>query len=171
MEIAGKSFPGAKDARGFEQQKEVRTWTTPILEKDVEWSGEVTAEIWLSSTAPDTDVIVRVSDVYPDGRSILLMDYPLRARYRDGWDRQVMLKAGEPALLKWHIGWTSQIFAKGHRIRVTIASTGAPLYEPNSQTGGPQTRDWLKDARAATNTVWHDRDHASRLVIPLMSRR
>jgi len=171
MEIAGKSFPGAKDARGFEQQKEVRTWTTPILEKDVEWSGEVTAEIWLSSTAPDTDVILRLSDVYPDGRSILLMDYPLRARYRDGWDRQVMLKAGEPAQLKWHIGWTSQIFAKGHRIRVTIASTGAPLYEPNSQTGGPQTRDWLKDARVATNTVWHDRDHASRLVIPLMSRR
>lgn len=168
MLIAGRAFPGAKDARGFEQQKEVRTWTTEALKEAAEWSGEVTAEIWLSSTAPDTDVILRVCDVYPDGRSILLMDYPLRARYRGGWDHQTRLKVGEPALLKWHIGWTSQIFAKGHRIRISLASTGAPLYEPNNQTGGPQTRDWLKDARAATNTIWHDRDHGSRLIVPLI---
>jgi putative CocE/NonD family hydrolase len=109
-----------------------------------------------------------VSDVYPDGRSILIMDYPMRARYREGWDKQTLLKAGEPARLNWHIGWTSQIFAKGHRIRVTIASTGAPLYEPNTQTGAAQTRDWQKEARAATNTIWHDAAHPSRIIMPLV---
>jgi hypothetical protein len=169
MVMPGRAFLGAKDARPFETQKEVRIWTTEPLAESVEWNGEVKAEIWLSSTAPDTDVLLRVSDVYPDERSMLIMDYPLRARYREGWDKQVLLTPGEPARLSWHIGWTSIVFAKGHRIRVSIASTGAPLYEPNNQTGGVQTRDWMKEARSATNTIWHDADHPSRIIVPIMS--
>ncbi|HEV7406356.1 MAG TPA: CocE/NonD family hydrolase [Chthoniobacteraceae bacterium] len=167
MSIPGTGFPGAKDARPFEQQSEVRTWTTAPLPEPQEWTGEVNAEIFAGSTAKDTDFILRVSDVYPDGRSMLLMDYPLRARYREGFEKQVLLTPGEPAKLAWHIGWTSIIFNKGHRIRVTIASTGAPLYEPNNQTGGPQTIDWMKDAVSATNTIWHDQAHPSRIVVPL----
>jgi len=168
MSIPGASFPGARDARPFEQQSEVRTWTTAALTEPMEWTGEVHAEIFASSTAKDTDFILRVSDVYPDGRSMLLMDYPLRARYREGFEKQVLLTPGEPAKLAWHIGWTSIIFNKGHKVRVTIASTGAPLYEPNNQTGGPQTIDWMKDAIPATNTIWHDQDHPSRIIVPLM---
>jgi predicted acyl esterase len=91
----------------------------------------------------------------------------LRARYREGFDKQVLLTPGEPAKLAWHIGWTSIIFNKGHRIRVTIASTGAPLYEPNNQTGGPQTVDWMKDAVLATNTIWHDATRPSCLIVPV----
>ena len=79
MSMPYTDFPGAKDARPFEQQSEVRTWTTDVLRNPVEWIGEVTAEVWVSSTAKDTDFILRVTDVYPDGRSILLMDYPQRA--------------------------------------------------------------------------------------------
>ncbi len=168
MSIPGTGFPGAKDARPFEQQSEVRTWTTEPLAQPMEWTGEVKAEIYASSTARDTDFLLRVTDVYPDGRSMLLMDYPLRARYREGFEKQVLLTPGEPARLAWHIGWTSIIFNKGHRVRVTIASTGAPLYEPNNQTGGPQTIDWMKDAVPATNTIWHDKTHPSRLIVPLM---
>jgi predicted acyl esterase len=168
MLLAGPGFPGAKDARPFEQQSEVRTWTTEPLNEPMEWTGEVKAEIFASSTAKDTDFILRVSDVYPDGRSMLLMDYPLRARYREGFDRQVLLTPGQAAKLAWHVGWTSIIFNKGHRIRVTIASTGAPLYEPNNQTGGPQTVDWMKTTVAAINTIWHDKIHPSRIIVPLM---
>lgn len=171
MSIPGTGFPGAKDARPFEQQKEVRTWTTAPLTEPQEWTGEVLAEIFASSTARDTDFILRVSDVYPDGRSMLLMDYPLRARYREGFEKQVLLTPGEPAKLAWHIGWTSIIFNQGHRIRVTIASTGAPLYEPNNQTGGAQTIDWMKEAVSATNTIWHDSTHPSRIVVPLIKPR
>ncbi|MBU6300329.1 MAG: CocE/NonD family hydrolase [Verrucomicrobia bacterium] len=167
MEIPGRGFPGAADARAFEAQKEVRTWTTEPLEEPMEWTGEVSADLWLTSTAPDTDLIVRVSDVYPDGRSLLLMDYPMRARYRKGWEQQSLLVPGEAARLRWHVGWTSMIFAPGHRIRVTVASSGAPLYEPNNQTGGPQTRDWLKESRTATHTIWHEAGRESRLVVPL----
>jgi predicted acyl esterase len=168
MSIPGTAFPGAKDARPFEQQSEVKTWTTEPLREPVEWTGEVTAELYVSSTAPDTDFIARVSDVYPDGRSMLLMDYPMRARYRGGFEKETLLQPGEVAKLTWHVGQTSLIFNKGHRIRVTVASTGAPLYEPNNQTGGPQTLDWMKDAVPATNTIWHDRAHPSRIIAPVI---
>ncbi|MFA6546250.1 MAG: CocE/NonD family hydrolase, partial [Limisphaerales bacterium] len=166
MSIPGTAFPGAKDARPYERQAEVRTFTTEPLAQPVEWTGLVKAELWVSSTARDTDFIVRVSDVYPDGRSMLLMDYPRRARYREGFDREKLLKPGEPARLAFDVGWTSIIFNKGHRIRVTIGSTGYPLYEPNPQTGGPQTIEFPADAQVATNTVHHTARLVSRLIAP-----
>ncbi|HSJ02092.1 MAG TPA: CocE/NonD family hydrolase, partial [Verrucomicrobium sp.] len=168
MSLPGASFPGARDAQAFEAQSEVRTWTTPPLAAPVEWTGEVKVELHISSTARDTDFIVRVSDVYPDGRSMLLMDYPMRARYRAGFQRQLLLTPGEIVPLSFHVGHTSIIFNQGHRIRVTVASTGAPLYEPNNQTGGPQTLDWMKKSVKAINTIWHDGAHASRLIVPQM---
>ncbi|MEN9576155.1 MAG: Cocaine esterase [Verrucomicrobiota bacterium] len=169
MSIPGAGFPGAKDARPFEVQPEVRTFTTEPLAEPTEWTGLVKVELWVSSTARDTDFLVRVSDVYPDGRSMLLMDYPRRARYREGFDHEKLLKPGEPALLAFDVGWTSIVFNRGHRIRVTVASTGAPLYEPNPQTGGPQTIEFPKDARVATNTVHHSRVLASRIIAPTPS--
>lgn len=118
----GLAFP-AKDARPFEQQADVRTFTTPPLTEPVEWTGRVRAELFVSSTARDTDFIVRVCDVYPDGRSILIVDYPWRARYREGFEREVLLESGKVHKLAFDVGWLSQVFNKGHRIRVTIAST------------------------------------------------
>jgi hypothetical protein len=156
MQIPGLSFPGARDARAFEKQSEVRTFTTPPLTEPVEWTGRVRAELQVSSTAKDTDFIVRVSDVYPDGRSILLVDYPIRARYREGFEKEVLLTPGEVATLAFDVGWVSQIFAAGHRIRVTVASSGAPLYEPNPQTGEPFTIIFPKDVVAAVNRIHPD---------------
>ena len=123
-EIPGTAFPGARDARAFEEQAEVRTFTTEPLSEPVEWTGEVHAELYVSSTAKDTDFIVRVSDVYPDGRSILIVDYIQRARYREGFEKEVFMEPGEVYKVAFHVGWLSQIFNRGHRIRVTVASTG-----------------------------------------------
>ena len=167
MEIPGTGFPGAKDARPFEKQAEVRTFTSEPLVAPVEWTGLVKVELFVSSTARDTDFLVRVSDVYPDGRSMLLMDYPRRARYREGFDHQQLLQPGEVAKLAFDVGWTSIIFNKGHRIRVTVASTGAPLYEANPQTGGPQTIEFPKDAVVATNTIHHNQKFATRIIAPV----
>lgn len=167
MEIPGTAFLGARDARAFEQQAEVRTFTTAPLESPVEWTGRVRAELFLESTARDTDVIVRVSDVYPDGRSILIVEYPWRARYREGLDREALLEPGEVHRIAFDVGWVSQIFNAGHRIRVTIASTGAPLYEPNPQTGEPLTIEFPEDAVTATNTLHHNLKHASRILAPV----
>jgi predicted acyl esterase len=98
---------------------------------------------------------------------MVLMDYPLRARYREGFDHQKLLTPGEPAKLKWHIGWTSIILNAGHRLRITVSSTGAPLYEPNNQTGGPQTLDWMKETKPGTHTILHEQAHASRVLLPV----
>lgn len=169
MSIPGRSFPGARDARPFEKQSEVRTFTTEPLAAPVEWTGRVHAELYVSSTARDTDFIVRVSDVYPDGRSILIVDYPWRARYREGFDKEVLMEPGTIYKVAFPVGWMSQVFNKGHRIRVTIASTGAPLYEPNPQNGKPLTIEFPDDAVKAENTIHHNRDHASRIIAPVFA--
>ena len=166
VEIAGRSFPGAKDARSVEEQKDVRTWTSLPLEAPLEVTGEVKAEVWIQTQVKDTDLILRVSDVYPDGRSMLLMDYPVRARYRDGFDHQKLLVPNEPALLSWHLGWTSIIINKGHRLRVTLTCTGAPLYEPNPQTGDKQSSGWLQSAQSAAHKILHNQTHPSRILLP-----
>jgi predicted acyl esterase len=167
MEIPGTAFPGAKDARPFEQQAEVRTFTTEPLLEPIEWTGRIRAQLFVSSTSRDTDFIVRVSDVYPDGRSILICDYPWRARYREGFDHEALLTPGKPVKLRFNVGWISQIFNTGHKIRVTIASAGAPLYEPNPQTGEPLTIEFPKNAEQAINTIHHSEDHPSWILAPL----
>lgn len=167
--IPGRAFPGARDARKFEKQRNLLTFTTDVLKKPVEWTGDVTAELSVSSSAKDTDFIVRVSDVYPDGRSILIIDMIRRARYRDGFEKEVLMKPGEVYRVKFRVGSLSQIFNRGHRIRVTVASNGAPFYEPNPNTGKPLTIDFPRDAVIATNTVHHNRCNASRIIAPLRS--
>ncbi|MBI5774786.1 MAG: CocE/NonD family hydrolase [Verrucomicrobia bacterium] len=169
MEIPFTAFPGATDARKFEAQKEVRTFTTAPLAAPVEWTGKLRAELFVSSTARDTDFIVRVSDVYPDGRSILIADYVRRARYREGFEREVLMTPGKIYRVAFDIGSLSQIFNAGHRIRITVASTGAPFYEPNPQTGEPLAIEFPVNAVLATNTVFHQRNQASRVIAPVIS--
>jgi len=168
-EIPGRAFPGAKDARPFEKQVEVRTFTSDILTEPVEWTGKVQVELHVSSTARDTDFIVRLSDVYPDGRSILLMDSVRRARYREGYEKEVLLEPGKVCKIAFDVGWTSQVFNRGHRIRITVASTGAPFYEPNPNTGEPLTVLPPSKTVVAKNTVHHNRQYASRVLAPVRS--
>ena len=165
------AFPGAKDAREFESHSEVRIFSTDVLTDPVEWTGKVQAELYVSSDAKDTDFIVRVSDVYPDGRSILIMDYIRRARYREGYEREVFMKPGEVYKVAFDIGWLSQIFNKGHRIRITVASTGAPFYEPNPNTGEPLTIDFPANAVTARNTLHVSQRNASRVLAPVIPVR
>jgi uncharacterized protein len=166
--IPGTGFPGARDARPFEEQAEVRTFTSPVLEEPVEWTGKVRTELFVSSTARDTDFIVRVSDVYPDGRSILIVDMIRRARYRDGFDVEHMMEAGHVYKVAFDVGWLSQNFNKGHRIRVTVASTGAPFYESNPNTGEVLTIEPPKLKTVARNTVFHSAEYQSRVIAPVV---
>lgn len=170
MSIPGTAFPGARDARPFERQAEVRTFTTEPLKEAVEWTGRVKAELKISCSTPDTDLLVRISDVYPDGRSILIVDYPIRVRYRDGFEKEVLMEPGNVYSVAWDIGWMSQVFNKGHRIRVTVSGTGSPLYEPNPQNGKPATIEFPKDAKPALITIHHGQDHASRILAPTVRK-
>lgn len=165
---APTGFPGAKDAQEYEKHPQVKTFTTDELTEAIEWTGKVSAELYVTSDAKDTDFIVRVSDVYPDGRSMLIIDYIRRARYRDGYDKEVFLEKGKVAKVAFDVGWLSQIFNKGHRIRVTVASTGAPFYEPNPNTGEPLTIEPPEHQAVARNTVETNKNHASRVMAPVV---
>ena len=161
------SFPGARDARNFETQPNVLTFTTAPLAEPVEWTGKVATELWVSSSAKDTDFIVRVSDVYPDGRSMLIVDSIRRARYRDGFEQEKLLTPGALHRIAFDLGWLSLVFNRGHRIRVTVASTGVPFYESNPNTGAPLTLEFPGDAIVARNTVFHHAGGASRIIAPV----
>lgn len=165
--IPGPAFPGAADARSFEAQAEVRSFTSDALSAPVEWTGLVQAELFLSSSAPDTDVIVRLSDVYPDGRSILILDMIRRVRYREGFDREVLMTSGKVYRVAFDVGWLSQVFARGHRIRVTVAGTGAPFYEPQPNTSDAATIETPDRRIVAENGLRHGRPFASRIIAPL----
>ena len=78
------------------------------------------------------------------------------------------VKPGEPAEIKFNVGWLSQIFNKGHRIRVTVASTGAPFFEPNANTGEPLSFDLPPNAVVANNTLHVSQRHASKIIAPVI---
>jgi len=165
--IAGRAFPGAKDAREFDNHPDVRTFTTEPLAAPVEWTGKVRAELFVSSTAPDSDFIVRVTDVYPDGRSILIIDGIRRARFRDSWEKETFMKPGEVYKVSFDVGYLSQVFNKGHRIRISVGSTGSPFYDPNPQTGEPFDYDAPVKAQVATQTLHLKGAQASRIIAPV----
>lgn len=165
--IPGRAFAGAKDAREYEKHPEVRTFTTDPLAGPVEWTGKVRAELWASSSAPDTDFIVRVSDVYPDGRSILLIDSIRRARYRDGFEQEKLMDPGQVYKIAFDLGWLSQVFNRGHRIRITVGSTGADFYEPNPNTGEAITLTPPAKTMVARNTIYLNGKYASRVIAPV----
>lgn len=166
--IPVRAFPGARDAREYEQHSEPQTFTTEPLAAPVEWTGSVRVELYVSSSVKDTDYIVRLTDVYPDGRSILIMDKIQRARFRDGWDREAFMEPGNVYKLAFDIHSLSQIFNKGHRIRVTVGSTGAEFYEPNPNTGGPMTIEPSDEMIIAENTIHHGGQQASRIIAPVV---
>src|SRR2546423_6290161 len=114
--VSGASYPGAMDQRAYEAHGDVVSFTTEPLTQPIEWTGLVTAKLWVSSTAKDTDFIVRVTDVYPDGRSILLMDHIRRARFREGFEKEKLMEPGKIYPIEFELGYISMIFNIGHRV-------------------------------------------------------
>jgi len=163
----GRSEPTARDGRAFEAHKDVRVFTSEPLTAPVEWTGDVAAEVWVSSSAKDTDVIVRVSDVYPDGRSILLVQSIRRVSYRNGFEKRELLEPGKPYKVTFNVGWLSQAFQPGHRIRVAVSSTMHDYYEPNPGTGENPTVDGPKTKVTARNQLYFGGARASRILAPL----
>ncbi|MCB1020185.1 MAG: CocE/NonD family hydrolase, partial [Acidobacteria bacterium] len=166
-ELKGNQPQSGLDQRKFESHAGVRTFTSEPLQAPVEWTGLVKAKLYVSSDAPDTDILVRLTDVYPDGRSILLSDMVRRMRFRNGFEKQEFLEPGEVYPVEIDITWLSHVFNKGHRIRVTVCSGGAPYWEVNPQTGEAITADLPKTMRTARNAVWHSGKHRSAIIAPI----
>ncbi len=156
---------GPMDQRAVGDRKDVLKYMTPVLDSPVEVTGQIEAEIWAESDAPDTDFMVKLIDVYPDGTERLVLDSAFRARFREGFDREVFMKKGEVYKFKIDLWCTSLVFNRGHRIAVHVTSSNDPRYDPNPNTGKPMRAD--SETRVATNAIHHDRKHPSRILLPV----
>jgi putative CocE/NonD family hydrolase len=156
---------GPMDQRKIEVRPDVLVFTTDTLSQPLEVTGHLQAHLEIASDAPDTDFFVKLCDVYPDGRSINICEGQLRARFRDGFDKEHFLKPGQPTSLTIDLWSTSIIFNKGHRLRALVTSSNAPSYDPNPNTGDPFRAN--DRTRVAHNTVFLDSNHPSYLLLPI----
>jgi uncharacterized protein len=133
--------------------------------------GDVEALLWISSDAPDFDVVVRIEDVDPQGRGRKLgsKNAGLKgARTRMGLEREVLLKPGELAELRVRLMGIGHAFLPGHRIRLSVCGTAYPDIFPNPHSGACRATD-RSEPRVATQWLHHDATHPSRLVLPVLA--
>ncbi len=156
---------GPMDQRAIGERKDVIKFQTRTLEAPLEITGPVKVELWSESDVPDTDWMAKLIDVYPDGTERLILDSALRARFREGFDREVMMEKGKIYKFEIDLWSTSLIVNRGHRIAVHVTSSNDPRFDPNPNTGKALRAD--KEVRTATNTIHHSRKYASRVVLPV----
>jgi putative CocE/NonD family hydrolase len=156
---------GPMDQRRVENRPDVLLFSTGPLEKPFEATGRVTAKLFVSSDCPDTDFTVKLCDVYPDGRSMLVTDGVLRARYHKSFEEESLLEPGQVYELDVDLWSTSLIFNKGHRIRVAVSSSNSPRFEANPNTGKRFRAS--TETRVAHNTLHLSAKHPSRILLPV----
>jgi len=156
---------GPMDQTKVESRPDVLLFTTEPLAEPLEVTGRIFAKLYVSSDCPDTDFAVKLCDVYPDGRSMLVTDGILRARHRHSFEKEEFLSPGEVYELSVDLWSTSLVFNKGHRIRVAVSSSNSPRYDPNPNTGRPFRSD--KETRVANNTLVVSKEHPSCIILPV----
>jgi putative CocE/NonD family hydrolase len=155
---------GPTDHRPVENR--VLTYSSDVLGADLTVAGPVTAVLYASSSAPDTDWVVRLCDVWPDGRAMSVCDGILRARYRESLTRPTLLTPGEVYRFEVDLWSTAQVFKAGHRLRVHVTSSDFPRYDRNLNTGGSFGAE--THANVAVNTIFHDALRPSHLLLPVL---
>jgi putative CocE/NonD family hydrolase len=156
---------GPMDQRKIESRPDVLLFTTDVLAEPLEVTGRIYAKLYISSDCPDTDFTVKLTDVYPDGRSMLVTDGILRVSLRNSFEQPELLDPGKSYELTVDLWSTSLVFNTGHCIRVAISSSNAPRFEPNPNTAGRGT------PRVAINTLHVSAEHPSHILLPVYRDR
>src|SRR5262249_42097163 len=128
---------GPADQRPLGPRSDILRFATAALDSPVEITGNVRAELWIGSDAPDTAVMVKLLAIYPAGTEAPPLDSAARARYRGGFDKPVPLEPGKAAGLVVDLGSTAVVFDRGHRIGLHIAGSNAPKFEVPPNTYEP----------------------------------
>ena len=163
--------PGPLDQAKIQARRDVLVYTSDPFERDLEVTGPITVTLWASSSASDTDFGVTLCDVHPDGKAYNLTPIEagyLRARYRSSESAPQPLTPGQPTELVLGGMMTSNLFLKGHRIRLLVTSSRFPTFDLNPNTGEP----FGTSARtlAAHQVILHDAAHPSRVTLPVIPR-
>jgi uncharacterized protein len=177
---------GAWDQRGSEQiwnwkkpiplsaRPDVLVFQTEPLSEDLEVTGEIQVKLFVSSSALDTDFTAKLIDVYPSspgfpgGFDLIIGDGIRRMRFRDSLGEEELMTPNEVYETTVHLYPTSNVFKKGHRIRIDISSSNFPRFDVNPNSGEPLNQHRRKVV--ATNTIHHDQSRPSRIILPVIPR-
>lgn len=161
---------GSHDHRSIESRPDVLVYTTPVLTEAVEVTGPITAKLFAASDARDTDWVIRLIDVHPNGVAQNLQDGILRARFRAGNDKTPsLIERGRVYEYDVDMWATSNVFLPGHRIRVEVTSSNFPRFDRNLNTGeDPATGVRMTKA---TQTIHHSMRYPSHIVLPIIPKR
>lgn len=180
---------GPHDHREVEARSDVLVFSTETLESPLEIVGNVRARLWASSDRIDTDFTARITDVYPDGRSMHILDGIVKARYRNTYLEEEFLVPGEVYEFEIDLGYTAIVLAPGHKLRLAISSSNFDRFDLNPNTGEPfgdhtLTQELMKnrfagyetrgqarfnEALPAKNTLHLDRAHPTQVILPVTS--
>jgi uncharacterized protein len=171
----GSNFWNAPEPIPLSARNDILVFQTSPLPADLQVTGEIKVELWASSSAVDTDFTAKLIDVYPPsadypgGFDLNLEDGIVRARFRESLTREKLMTPGTVYPFTIKLYPTSNLFKRGYRIRVDISSSNFPRFDVNPNTGEPlnNNRRWLP----AVNTVYHERDHPSRIVLSVVPPR
>jgi putative CocE/NonD family hydrolase len=158
---------GPRDQRPVEARDDVLVYSTPPMEQDVEVTGPISLELYAKSSAVDTDFTGKLVDVWPDGFAQNLTEGIVRGRYRNSQERPELMNPGEIYKFMIDLWSTSDLLRKGHRLRLEISSSNFPRFDRNLNTG---VDDQLSlRLIKATNSIFHDNQHPSALILPIVS--
>jgi uncharacterized protein len=160
------------DTRALSARNDLLVFQTAPLDQDLEVTGGLIVKLWASSSAPDTDFTAKLIDVYPPnddfpvGVDLNVADSTIRARYRASLEKPELMVPGQVYEFTIEMYPTSLVFKKGHRIRIDISSSNFPRFDVNPNTGEPLNRNrrWA----IATNAIYHDPQHPSHIVLPVI---
>jgi len=157
---------GPMDQRAVGERKDYLRFQTEPLADDVAIAGPVTMELYAATDGPDTDFMVKLVDVYPDGYEAVVLDNPIRARFRYGREAkdEALMTPGVPAKFTIDLWNTAITFEKGHRIAVHVSSSNFPRFDVNPNTGVP-----TMESRVATNSIYHDAQRPSAIILPVIA--
>ena len=165
-------FGSEKPYLPLASRPDVLVFQTAPLPEDVEVTGPVSVRIWISSSAVDTDFTAKLLDVYPpsadypEGYALNLTDGILRVKFRDSWERTELMEPGEGYQIEVGLLPISNLFVKGHRIRLDISSSNFPRFDVNGNTGENPATSPIRIT--ALSSVYHDENRASHILLPVI---
>ena len=158
--------PGPRDQRSVENRDDVMVYSIGPLQQDLNITGPVKATLFVKSTAVDTDFTGKLVDVAPDGFAMNVAEGILRMRYRDSRERSSVMNPGQVYQITLDLWATSNVFLRGHTLRLEISSSNFPRFDRNLNTGEESGSG--RKFVSATNTILHDDQHPSALVLPII---
>jgi len=156
---------GAFDQKEMEARNDILVYSTDVLKKDTEVSGFIESTLYVSSDVKDTDFTIKLIDVHPDGTAYNLDETIQRVRYREGYEKEVFMEKGKVYKLDLTPMSTSNVFKKGHRIRIEISSSNFPRFARNLNTGGNNYDE--SDGVIAHNKIHHSNQYPSQIRLPI----